>query len=124
MKKASMLLFLLVASTLFGTLLQASAPEDFFTGKWEILVTGTPNGDAKFQTNLTRKDGKLTGELTDPSGANPDIAIDKIDEQGSKIIIYFRAQEYDVNISLAKVDDNNLKGSLLDMFDASAKRVE
>lgn len=119
-----MLLFLLVASTVFGTLLQASAPEDFFTGKWEILVTGTPNGDAKFLTNLTRQDGKLSGKLTDPSGANPDISIDKIDEEASKIVLYFRAQEYDVNISLVKVDDNSLKGSLLDMFDASAKRVE
>jgi hypothetical protein len=124
MKKVSMLLFLLVASTVFGTFLQASAPEDFFTGKWEIIITGTPNGDAKFLTNLSRKDGKLTGELSDPSGTNPVIAIDKVDENGNSMTIYFRTQEYDVNISLEKVDDNILKGSLMNMFDASAKRVE
>lgn len=104
--------------------IKETAAKDYFAAKWEILVVGTPNGDAKFLTNLTRKDGKLTGELTDPSGANPVIAIDKIVEEGSKITIYFRAQEYDVNLALAKVDDNNLKGSLMDMFDASAKRVE
>jgi hypothetical protein len=126
MKKVSLLLvvFLLgfVASGFSQT---ATKPTDFFAGKWEMVIVGTPNGDAKLTTDLVRKDGKLTGELTDATDPSKEkIKIDSIEESGDKLSIAFQAQGHNVTMDLAKVDDDNLKGSVMGMFDASAKRIK
>jgi hypothetical protein len=124
MKKASILLFaLFLGITFYGY--SQTAPKDFFAGKWEISLAGTPNGDVKFQTNLIRKEGKLTGELVnseDPTnGKRP---ITKVEENGDKLTIYFESsQGGEISIDMAKVDDDNLKGSLMS-FDAKAKRIK
>ncbi|GLU57059.1 hypothetical protein Dfri01_65200 [Dyadobacter frigoris] len=115
---------------LFGTSLkgysQTAASTDFFAGKWEISIVGTPNGDSKLVTQLTRKDGKLTGELKDPSGQNPEaIPINSVVEEANKMTIYFTAQGTDVSLDLSKIDDSHLKGSVMNgMFDASAIRAK
>lgn len=101
------------------------AQSEFFVAKWEITVAGTPNGDAKFVTKLERKDGKLSGELSLPADpSSPKIPISNIEESADKIVIYFSAQGYDVNVELTKVDDDNLKGTLMNMFEAKAVRVK
>lgn len=113
----------LVFGIAFSGLSQNTTQQDFFAGKWEFTVLGTPNGDAKFSTNLIRKDGKLTGELSDPTNpAKEKIAITKIDETPEKITIYFTTSGYDVNLEMSKVDENNLKGSMMGMFDAKGIR--
>jgi hypothetical protein len=124
MKKASILLIALFLGLTFQGFLQ-TAPKDFFAGKWEIALTGTPNGDVKFLTNLIRKDGKLTGELVNPDNpTNGKRPITKVEENGDKLAIYFEfSQGEEISIDLAKVDDDNLKGSLMS-FDAKAKRIK
>jgi hypothetical protein len=104
---------------------QTAATNDFFLGKWEVLVVGTPDGDSKLVTELTRKDGKLTGELKDPTGKNPNaLPISNIMEEGNKMTIFFEAQGTEVSLDLAKVDDDHLKGSVMNgMFDATAVRI-
>jgi len=127
MKKASILFFLLFMGMSYKALAQAAdtTATDFFAGKWEILVVGAPNGDIKFVTELTRKDGKLGGSLKDPSGAMPEpIPISNVEETKEQVTIFFSAQGYDVNILLNKVDQDNLKGSLMSMFDSTAKRIK
>ena len=124
MKKASILLFALFLSINFHGFSQ-TAPKDFFAGKWEISLTGTPNGDVKFLTNLIRKDGKLTGELVNPEDpTNGKRPITKVEENGDKLAIYFESsQGGEISIDLAKEDADNLKGSLMN-FDAKAKRIK
>ncbi len=125
MKKASIVLFVLFFAVVANSFAQSSAPTDFFAGKWEYTVKGTPNGDAKFVTNLMRKDGKLTGELVDPTDATkPKIAITNIEESSDKIVIYFTAQGYDLNLDLSKVDNDNLKGTLFNMFESKGVRIK
>ncbi|GGC05296.1 hypothetical protein [Dyadobacter sediminis] len=126
MKKASILFIFLFTAVVFKSYSQTAASNDFFAGKWEVSVVGTPNGDSKLVTDLVRKDGKLTGELKDPTGQNPEaLPITSIVEEGNKITIYFTAQGTDVSLDLAKVDDTHLKGSVMSgMFDASAVRVK
>ncbi len=124
MKKVSVLLLMFVLGVVFKGYSQTTPSADYFAGKWEIIVTGTPNGDAKFATELIRKDGKLTGELSTPADpTQPRIPITSIEESADKVVIYFSTQGYDINLSLAKVDGDTLKGSMMDMFDASGKRV-
>jgi hypothetical protein len=126
MKKASIFLFFLLVGIAYTSFSQAPTKTDFFAGKWEISVVGTPNGDAKMVTNLIRKDGKLTGELANPADATKEKRpVTKIEENGDNIAIYFTSsQGNDVSIDLARVDGDNLKGSLMNMFEAKAKRLK
>lgn len=129
MKKTGMslvVLFLgLVVNGFAQTTTPAAAPTDFFAGKWEISIAGTPDGDVKLLTDLVRKDGKLTGELTDAVDATkPKMAITKIVESGDKLAISFDSpQAADLTLNLAKVDADTLKGEVYN-FDAVAKRVK
>ncbi len=127
MKKVSLVLFIFLLGICGKGFSQTTTPPtDFFAAKWEILVKGTPNGDTKFTTELTRKDGKLTGELKDPTGTRPEaVPITKIEEEASKMTIYFNTdQAGEIPIELAKVDDDHLKGMLFNMFEATGLRIK
>jgi hypothetical protein len=125
MKKASFILFMLFLGTALKGFSHAPAPTDFYAGKWEIMIAGTPYGDVKFFTNLIRKDGKLTGELVNPDDStNGKRTITKVEESANKLVIYFdSSQGGEISINLAKVDDDHLKGSLMD-FEATAVRLK
>lgn len=124
MKKANFFLFLVLLG-LTLTSFTRMAPDDFFAGKWEITVVGTPNGDAKMTTELVRKDGKLTGELK-PAGEGAEaLPISKIEEEKEKLTIYFdHPQASGIAMELTKVDDDHLKGSVMGSFEATAVRVK
>ena len=95
---------------------------DFYVGKWDLSVKGTPNGDTKFLMDLARKGGDLVGNLIDPSGKNPAIEISNVEESSDQISVYFTAQGFNVNVVLEKVNENKLKGKMIGMFDATALR--
>ena len=125
MKKVSLFLFIFLLGFCVKGFSQTTTTPDFFAGKWELTILGTPEGDAKMVTELTRKDGKLTGELKDPTGTKPAMPITKIDEEANKLTIYFNTdQAGEIPIELTKVDDDHLKGSLMNMFDSTAVRVK
>lgn len=124
MKKISLILFVLCLRFAFQGFAQTAAPTDFYAGKWEISIVGSPRGDVKFLTDLVRKDGKLTGDLTDSADATVKRPITKIEETAEKLVIYFESsQAGEILIELTKVDNDNLKGALMS-FDATAKRVK
>ncbi|GAB4042345.1 hypothetical protein [Spirosoma foliorum] len=125
MKKVSLFLFIFFLGVCVKGFSQTTPPTDFFAGKWEITIKGTPEGDAKFVTELVRKDGKLTGELKDPAGVRPATPITKTIEEKDKLTIYFdTAQAGEIPVELAKVDDDHLKGSLMNMFESVGVRVK
>lgn len=125
MKKASFFFIALFLGIIFNGFSQTATPADFFVGKWEITIMGTPNGDSKMIAELVRKDGKLTGELKDPTDATkPANPITAVVEKNGEIEISFSASGYDITLPLKKEDDNNLKGKIMDMFDAKAVRIK
>jgi hypothetical protein len=98
---------------------------DFFAGQWKVSIVGTPQGDVKMVATLTRKDGKLTGEISDPEDAKKEkIPITNVEEEAGKITLSFSASGYDLNLPLEKVDDDNLKGKLMNMFESTAVRIK
>ncbi|HEY0109488.1 MAG TPA: hypothetical protein VGB67_07675 [Fibrella sp.] len=125
MKKVSLLLLLFVLGISLKSFSQNATPVDFFAGKWEIAIVGTPMGDVKLSTDLIRKDGKLTGDLVNTAdAASPKLPITKVEESADKLVLYFdSSQAGELSIELKKVDDDNLKGALMS-FDASAKRMK
>lgn len=121
MKKASIFLFVLLTAITFNSYAQTT-PKDFFAGKWQIAVAGTPVGDVTFLTDLMRKEGKLTGELVDQSGEKRPIT--KVEENGEKLAIFFESsQGGEISIDLTKVDTDNLTGSLM-AYTAKATRLK
>jgi hypothetical protein len=119
-------LFVLLLGITFAASAQtatpASAPAaDYYVGKWDILIEGTPMGDVKLLADLTRKEGKLTGELTSTAD-NTKLTIISITETADKLTINFdTTQAGEVSLELAKVDDDNMKGAIMS-FTATAKR--
>ena len=122
MKKLSLILTIVIV--LFLSLnVKAQTTTDYYPGKWNVTVMGTPNGDAKMTFVLERKDGKLTGAVQDTTGKEM-TKITQIDEKDKTITAAFTIQSYDVTLTLDPVDDDHVKGSLMGMFDAKGIRVK
>ncbi|MFT5884945.1 MAG: cytochrome c [Arcticibacterium sp.] len=96
---------------------------DFFAGKWNTTFLGTPQGDAKLVLDLKREDGDLMGTITsEEDGAEP-VKLDQIEENEDGITIYFNMMNYDLNVELKKEDEQNMKGSLMGMFEVTAEKM-
>jgi len=114
---------LTVGILLLGMLAKAQSNADYFAGKWKVTLMGTPNGDATIIFVLNKKDTALSGMVKD-STDNEIAKIDKIEESGKTITLYFSSQGYDVNLMLEPVDADKVKGSMMGMFDAKGIRVK
>jgi len=121
MRKLSFIFTIVVA--LFFSLNAKAQTADFFPGKWNVTVIGTPNGDAKMTFVLERKEGKLAGVVQDTTGKEM-TKITQIDEKDKTITAAFTIQSYDVTLTMEPVDDDHVKGSLMGMFDAKGIRVK
>lgn len=125
MKKASIILIALFFGLVVQGYSQAPASTvDFYAGKWEVVILGTPQGDAKMTVTFSRKDGKLIADMTDLEDPTKTKPMTQVDEEPGKVTIYFSAAGYDLNIPFEKVDEDNMKGKMMDMFDCTAKRLK
>ena len=99
--------------------------DDFFAGKWKFEVTGMPQGDATMTLTLKRdSEGNLTGNIIQNVGDAP-IELTRVDEKkGKSITAYFKASGYDCYIFAEKTGDDEVEGSVMDMFDAIGKKVK
>jgi hypothetical protein len=111
------------AQTVAAAASTTTAPADYFPGKWNVIVKGTPNGDAKMTFVIERKDGKLAGAVQDSTGKEM-TKITSIDEKDNTITAAFTVQSYDVTLTLEPVDADDVKGSLMGMFAATGVRVK
>lgn len=122
--KKTVLLFTAIFAILFSISLnsQAQATSDYFVGKWNVLVTGTPNGDAKMVVVMQRVDGKLKAEFV--GNDQPEVPkVSNIEETEKSVRIYFTASGYDVYLYLENKGENHVEGNMLDMFDAKGDRA-
>ncbi len=122
MKKAGLLFAGLFFLLLSVNIKAQTSGADYFTGKWNILVKGTPNGDIRMFVTLQKQDTTFAGSVQDSTGQFI-TKIDKVEINGDKAIIYFNAQGYDVNLEMDKKDDDHINGSMMGMFDAEGERV-
>lgn len=125
MKKASIFLIVFLLGIITDGFSQTTPSTDFFAGKWEISILGSPMGDITFSTNLVRKDGKLTGELANVYDANAEKRpIIRVEESANQMKIFFESRQGgEVSIDLNKVDETHLKG-IVAGYDATAVRIK
>lgn len=73
---------------------------------------------------INRVEGKLVGDLTNPAEPqSPKNPMTNIQEEGGRMTIFFSASGYDLSIPFEKVDDDNIKGNLMSMFEVKGKRM-
>jgi hypothetical protein len=123
MKKAGLLFAGLFFLLLSVNVKAQTTGADYFTGKWSVLLKGTPNGDARMLITLQKQDTTLAGSIQDSTG-QLNTKIDKVEINGDKVTLYFNAQGYDVNLEMDKKDDDHVTGSMMGMFDAEGERVK
>lgn len=123
--KAIKLFFVAFFMMLTATVANAQTKGDFFVGKWQVEVTGMPQGDASIILTLKRdENGKLTGTI-DRGEDVPTAALTRVDEKaGKNITAYFKSKGYDCYLYLEKTGDDEVEGSMMDMFDAVGKKIK
>ena len=123
MRKLSQLFTgLLILLLSFNAKAQSKIGADYFEGKWDVLVKGLPNGDAKLFVVLEKKDSTMTGAIQDSTGKQIS-KIDRVDLKDTTATIYFNAENYDVTFLLTKKDEDHITGSMMNMFEAEGTRV-
>jgi hypothetical protein len=102
---------------------QSKTGADFFAGKWNVLITGTPYGDLKRVYVLDKKDDGLTGTVLDSTGKEIS-KCSKVDVKDNAVTLYYTALGNDVSIVLTKKDEDHVTGRVMDMFDAKGERIK
>jgi len=120
----STILFLFFIVLFAGAVLDGKTPANYFAGKWDVTVVGTPQGDARLIVCLEEKDGKLTGKIVDQATNTEISPISDLTQAEKSVTFYFNAQGYTVSLQLKEKDKNSVTGSMMDMFDASGTRIE
>jgi len=124
MKKLS-LLFAIVMGLFITLDTNAQTTENTFEGKWNVTIFDTPNGDAQMTFVFENKDDKLSGVVLDANGGEMSKVTGITMSQNDKRLYGdFTAEGYDINIMLDLVDNDHVKGNVMDMFDASGVRIK
>jgi hypothetical protein len=121
MRKVCAVFFLLIL--FIGANAQSKTGADYFKGKWNVLIKGTPGGDSKMFFVLENRNDSITGIAQDSTGAEIS-KITNVELKDNEITLYFTAQGYDLNLLLKKKDDEHVTGNLIGMFDAEGERVK
>ena len=123
MKQRSMLLFTVLCWITLNLNAQTQT-DDYFVGKWELMIEGVPGGGVVTGLmNLERKNGKLEGNVIDLQ-EKTEFKIFKVLESENRIKLYFNTEDYgEIEYNLEKTDDHNLKGNSMDFLFIKGKRV-
>lgn len=122
MKKTIVMAMMLLLSMVTFAQEKSMSNEEFFLGKWQLLVEGLPTGDADMLLVITKNDeGKLEGTIggLDGSGTNK---LTKVVIEGKTLTVNFLGGGYDVPVYLDREKDGTVTGSMNDMFDVTGKR--
>jgi len=102
---------------------QSKTGADYFAGKWNVLISGTPYGDLKRIYVLEKKESSLNGIVQDSTGK--EIAkCSKVEVQDNQVTLYYQAMGNDVSVTLVRKDDDHVSGSVLNMFEANGERIK
>jgi hypothetical protein len=115
-------LFFLALS--FSAHAQSKTGADYFAGKWNVSIMGTPYGRDLIRVYvLEKKDNGLAGTVLDSTGK--EIAkCSKVDVTNNDVTLYYNTMNTDVSIVLTKQDDDHVTGKAMGTYDAKGERVK
>jgi amino acid permease len=121
MKKVSIIISIIILAFIvnIGTIMAQTKDtgEKYFTGKWNLMVYGLPDGDTKMIISLEKKDDKLSGNLADPGKSDAPLELANIEVADSTFKSTFNAQGMDITLFLKIKDEKNVTGNMMDMFE-------
>lgn len=121
MKKASIILpIIIMALSINSSSLNAqekNTGEKYFTGKFNLMVYGLPDGDSKMVLTIVKKDDKLTGTLGAAEQTDAPMELSYITIADSTLTASFYAQGMDISLFFKIKDDKNVTGNMMNMFD-------
>lgn len=118
---ATVVVFLLIVSS---SRAQEKVDENFFLGKWKIMVYGLPQGDVEMVTTIENKDGKLGGSIYAIQDSTQVTVFSKVELKDKSLTAYYTAQGYEVYFVLEKGDGEKVTGSMMDMFDMKGTKLK
>jgi hypothetical protein len=108
----------------FHSAAQAKTGADYFVGKWNVLIPGTPLGDLK-RIYLFEKTGDgLSGIVQDPATGNTIAKFSKVEVKDDLVTVYYTVNDIEVSVVLTKKDEDHFTGKVLDNYDATGERVK
>ena len=113
-------LFLLISITARA---QSETGADFFAGKWNVLIKGTPIGVLKRVYILDKKDNGLAGTVLDSTGKEV-AKCSKVDVKDNEVTLYYSSMGNDVSVVLTKKDQDHVTGKAMGTFDAAGERIK
>ena len=124
MKKLSSFTIGLLSLVLsFNASAQSKTGVDYFAGKWNALITGTPYGDLKRVYILEKKDKGLAGTVLDGEGKEIS-KCSKVEVKDTEVTLFYTSMGNDVSVVLTKKDEDHLTGKALGQWDATAERIK
>ena len=108
----------------FNAHAQSKTGADFFAGKWNVLITGTPYGDLKRLYILEKNDNGLAGIVMDGATGKEVSKCSKVDVKDNEVTLYYTSMGNDVSIVLTKKDDDHVTGKAMGAYDATGERVK
>lgn len=96
---------------------------DYFLGNWEVLVKDTPQGDVKLPMIFSFADGKLSGKVINPE-TKEEGAMTSVEMKGEELFATFSAGGYDLTMLIAKKDNDQFTGKLMDMLEVIGTRIK
>lgn len=121
-KKITFLAFAMVLLFNVAFAIPSLNPE-YFEGKWEVLIKGTPQGDATLPLRFETVGDLTTGYFFE-EGATTESKMQSVKISEDVLNAAFNISGYDVTLFLKKVDDETAKGDLMGMFDAIGTKVK
>ncbi len=107
-------------------LMAQEAHNDFFIGKWNIIIEGTPKGDAQIHVTIEKKDGELKGSMLGiTEGDTVPSKFDRIEVDEDGITMYWVTPDgYSVYLFIEQDDEESIIGTMADSFDVKGKRIK
>jgi hypothetical protein len=102
---------------------QTKSDYDFFTGRWNIIVRNTPNGDVKMVVNIEKINDVVKATLNDSTGKELYKVTKTEIVNDLAYITFIGSQSSDVPLTLKKKDETSITGDIMGMFWIEGNRI-
>lgn len=123
MKKALAFAAAVAAFLFAGINASAQTPEEkSFLGKWELTISGMPDGKMEIPLTVTYVDKALKGSIVTPDGETK--TFDSISVDEDVLLAEFASDGFVVNLELSLEEDGTLSGYMMNAFSVKGKKAE
>lgn len=115
-------LFAILSFVLLAIVASASGNKtEFFLGKWNVEINGTPGGDSKLLVDLKQVGDELKGTVSSKKDGTVDIKEAELTSEG--MLVSFKSGWFTVELLMKEKDANHCTCKLAGRYDGQSVRV-